>query len=202
MRGNLPSGPRPPSSTSCSSTGRHLILRSNIVSWDPGRFGIFLRGVFKCGRRWMRDRLQVTHTRWFWECYLLIIVMMVLQRCSGGVCSKITLTFAAFYLWRVYNWRSWFARLNHVGGGPSHPQSWEVRAVKWRGQVVPNCYKCSYTCFQVLRSVSGTTDQSILAHSREGSRKCAVLCMSLCRTVRWRHSDVVLSLLQITPVLL
>jgi hypothetical protein len=60
------------------------------------------------------------------------------------------------------------------------PQSWEVRAVKWRGHVVPNCCKCSYTCFQVLCSVSGTADQSILADRKEGSRECTVLCMSLC----------------------
>ena len=38
-------------------------------------------------------------------------------------------------------------------------------------------------CCRVLRSVAGTTDSSVLADSREGSRDCAVLCMVLCCTV-------------------
>lgn len=76
-----------------------------------------------------------------------------LQRCSGELCSRIALTFAAVYLWRVYNWRGRFARLKLVGGGPSNPRSWEVRAVKWRWHVVPNCCKGSYTsgCYVPFR---------------------------------------------------
>ena len=72
---------------------------------DPWGFRIHLRGVLKCGRRWLRDRLQafvdsISHT-FILRMWFANYNNEGLQRCSGEVYSKITLTFGATYLWRV-----------------------------------------------------------------------------------------------------
>jgi hypothetical protein len=144
------------------------------VSWDPGRFGYLSKMSSEVTARLTAS---ISHT------FILRMCSAnynndCLQRCSSELCSIIALTSLTCH----YNWRSWPAHLLTMLLGDLRTRkvmgSWSCQVARAR------CRKLLQVHTPSLRSVSGTTDQSILANSREESRNCSVLFVSLCRTVR------------------